>query len=87
MAEDVCPLPGAGQNHPLPLLLPPLTFRLSMIYSMVVFAPDVEVAKYFHGVRLATNNHLVSVDAVVGVEVLATAFADKHMATELPYLC
>ena len=21
--EDVCPLPGAGQNNPLPLLLPP----------------------------------------------------------------
>ena len=22
MVEDVCPLPGAGQNRPLPLLLP-----------------------------------------------------------------
>ena len=21
--EDACPLPGSGQNHPLPLLLPP----------------------------------------------------------------
>ena len=23
IVEDVCPLPGAGQNNPLPLLLPP----------------------------------------------------------------
>ena len=35
-------------------------------------------------VRLATHKLLVSVDAVVGLELLATTFADKHMATVLP---
>ena len=30
--EDACPLPGAGQNRPLPLLLPH-TFRLRTISS------------------------------------------------------
>ena len=34
MVEEVCPIPGAGQNHPLPLLLP-FTFRLWMISSMM----------------------------------------------------
>ena len=35
-------------------------------------------------VRLATHKLIVSVDAVVGVELLATTLADKHIATVLP---
>ena len=34
--------------------------------------------------RLATKKLPVSVDAVVGLELLATTLADKHMATVLP---
>ena len=35
-------------------------------------------------VRLATHNLLVSVDDVVGLELLTTTLADKHMATVQP---
>ena len=35
-------------------------------------------------VPLATHKLLVTVDAVVGLERLATTLADKHMATVLP---
>ena len=35
-------------------------------------------------VRLATHKLIESVDAVVGVELLATTLAGKHMATMLP---
>ena len=35
-------------------------------------------------VRLATKKLLVSVDAVVGLELLATTLADKYMATVMP---
>ena len=59
----------------------PLTFRLRMISSMVVLAPHGEVAKALPVVRLATHKLIVSVDAVVGVELLATTLAGKHMAT------
>ena len=34
--------------------------------------------------RLATHMLLVSVDDVVGLELLATTLADKHIATVLP---
>ena len=51
---------------------------------MVVLAPHEEVAKTRNVVRLATHNLIVSVDAVVGVELLATTLAGKHMATVLP---
>ena len=65
------------------LFLPssPHTFSLRMISSMVVLAPHGEVAKTLHVVRLATHK---SVDAVVGVELLATTLAGKYMATVLP---
>ena len=62
----------------------PHMFRLRMISSIVVLAPHGEVAKTFHVVRLATHKLMVSVDAVVGVELLGTAFAGKNMATVLP---
>ena len=51
---------------------------------MVVLAPHGEVAKTFPVVRLATHKLIVSVDAVVGVELLAKTLAAKHMATMLP---
>ena len=68
MVEDVCPLPGAGQNCPFPLL--PL-------------AQHGEVAKSLPGVRLETKKLIVSIDAVVGLELLAKTLEDKHMATVL----
>ena len=57
-----------------------------MISSMGVLAPHGEVSKAFTVARLATHKLLVSVDDVVGLELLATtlAVADKHMATVLP---
>ena len=42
------------------------------------------MAKTFPVVWLATQKLIVSVDAVVGVELLATTLAGKHMATVLP---
>ena len=51
---------------------------------MVVLAPHEEVTKTLPVLRLATNKSILSVDAVLGVELLATTFAGKHMATVLP---
>ena len=62
----------------------PDTFRLRMISSIVVFAPHGEVAKTLPVVRLFTHKLIMSVDAVVGVELFATSLAGKHMATVLP---
>ena len=62
----------------------PHTFRLRMISSMAVLAPHEEVAKTLPVGRLATHKLIVSVDAVVGVELLATTLAGKHIATVLP---
>ena len=56
----------------------PLTFKLRMISSIVVLAPHGEVAKAFSVARLATYKFLVSLDAVVGLELLATDVADKN---------
>ena len=50
---------------------------------MVVLSPHGEVAKDLPVVRLATHKLLVSVDDVVGLELLATTLADKYMATVL----
>ena len=55
-----------------------------MISSRVVLAPHGEVAKTLPAVRLATHKLIVSVDAVVGVELPATTLAGKYMATVLP---
>ena len=62
----------------------PRTFRLRLISSVVVLAPHGEVATTLPVVRLATHRFIVSVDAVVEVELLATTLAGKHMATVLP---
>ena len=43
-----------------------------------------EVAKILPVVRLATHKLIVSTDSVVGVTLLATTLAGKHMATVLP---
>ena len=51
---------------------------------MAVLGPHVEVAKDLLMKRLATHRLLVSVDAVVGLHLLATALEDQHMATVLP---
>ena len=58
------------------------------LYRTVLFfssplGPHGEVAKAFPVVRLTTKKLLVSVDAVVGLELLATTLADKHIATVL----
>ena len=47
-------------------------------------APHGEVAKALPVVRLETKRLLLSVEAVVGLELLTTNLADKHMATMLP---
>ena len=62
----------------------PLTLKLRMISLMVVLAPHGEVAKALPVVRLATHKRIVSVDDVVGLELLATTLSVKHMATVLP---
>ena len=51
---------------------------------MVVLSPHREVAKTLHMVRLATHKIIVSVDSVVGVELLATTLAGQHIANVLP---
>ena len=62
----------------LSLCYSPLTFKLRMISSIVILAPHGEVAKALSVARLATYKFLVSVDAVVGIERLATDLADKN---------
>ena len=59
----------------------PQAFRLRMISSIVVLDSHGEVAKTLPVVRLATQKLIVYVDAVVGVEHLATTLAGKHIAT------
>ena len=51
---------------------------------MVVLALHEKVVKALPVVRLATHKLLKSVDAAVGLELLATTLADKHMVTMLP---
>ena len=53
---------------------------------MVVIVPHGEVEKAFPVVRLAPPKLIVSVDAVIGVEILATTLAGNHMATVLPQI-
>ena len=51
---------------------------------MVVLALHEKVVKVLSVVRLATHKLLKSVDAAVGLELLATTLADKHTVTVLP---
>ena len=61
-----------------------LELKRTVLFLSSPLAPQGEVAKYLPVVRLATKKLLVSVDAVVGLELLPTTLADKHMATVLP---
>ena len=61
-----------------------IMFRLKMISLMVFLAPHGEVAKDLLVTRLATVKLFVSVDAIVGLEILATTNAYKLMANVLP---
>ena len=49
-----------------------------MISPMVIRAPHGKVAKSLPVVRIAAHKLLVSVHAVVGVELLATILAKTH---------
>ena len=65
MEEDVCSLPGAGQNRPPPLLLPPhVQIKDDLLNGGP--CPHGEDAKSVPVVRLATHKLYVSVDDVVG---------------------
>ena len=50
----------------------------------MVLAAHGKVAKALPVVRLATHKLLVSVDAIFGLELLATTLADRHIANVLP---
>ena len=67
-------------------MLEDVTFRLMMISLIVVLAPHGEVAKAVPVARLATHKLLVSLDAIVCLELLATTHAVRHMANLLPNL-
>ena len=56
----------------------------TVLFLSSPLAPHGEGEKALPVVRLATKKLLVSVDAVVGLELLVTTLADKHMATVLP---
>ena len=55
----------------------------TVLFLSSPLAPHGEVAKALPVVRLATKKLLVSVDAVVGLELLVTTLADKHCAAKL----
>ena len=68
-------------------------YRISVLFPEMVrtilflsspLAPQGEVPKTLPLVRLATKKILVSVDAVVGRELIATTLPDKHMTAVLP---
>ena len=56
----------------------------TVLFLSSSLAPHREVSKVLPVVRLETKKILLSVDAVVGLELLATTIAEKHMATLLP---
>ena len=56
----------------------------TILFLSSPLAPHGEVAKALPVVSLATKKLLVSVDAVVGLELLATTLADNYKATVLP---
>ena len=56
----------------------------TVLFLSSPLAPHGEVAKVLPVVRLDAKKFFLSFDAVVGLELLATTLADKHMATVLP---
>ena len=82
MLEDVCLIPGAGQNCPLPLLLPPhIQIEGDLLNGGP--CPAWRSGKSSSCGEFSTHKLLLSVNAVVGVELLAKTFAGKHIATVL----
>ena len=82
-AKDVCPLPRAGQNNPLPLLLPQhIQIEDDLLNGGP--CPTWRSGKNCSCGEACHTQAYVSVDAVVGVELLATTLAGKHMAIVLP---
>ena len=73
MVEDVCPLPGAGQNRPLPLLLPP----------QVQIEDDLLNGEFAKALEACHNNLLVSVGAVF----LGLNFLPQTLQTNTWPLC
>ena len=61
-----------------------LELNRTILFLSSPLAPHGEVEKALRVVRLATKNLLVSVDDVVGLELLAKTLANKHLATVLP---
>ena len=61
-----------------------LELERPIIFLFSLLAPHGEVVKAPPVVRLEMIYILAYADAVVGLELLATTFADKHMATVLP---
>ena len=57
--------------------------ELAQILPLFPLAPHGKIAKALSVVRLATKKNLVSVGAMVGLELLATTLADEQMSTLL----
>ena len=66
-------------------MVPALFLELdkTVLFISSPLAPNVEVANTLPVMRLVTKKLLVSVDAFVGLKLLGTTLADKHMATVL----
>ena len=56
----------------------------TLLFLTSPLAPHGDVLKALLLVWLETKNLLVSVHAVVGLELIVTTLADKHMTTVLP---
>ena len=78
--KDVCPLPEAGQNRPLLFLL---SSHVQIEDDLLNCGPcpTWKSGKTLPVVRLNTHKLIMSFDAVVGIELLATTLAGKHIAT------
>ena len=61
-----------------------LELNRTILFLSSPLAPHGEVEKALLVARLATKKLLVSVDDVVGLELIATTLSDKYIATLLP---
>ena len=84
MVKDVFPLPWTGQNRPLPHFLPINVQTKDDLLDGGPWSTWRSCKSYSCGEARHTHKLLVSLDAVVGLEILSTKLADKHMATVLP---
>ena len=60
-----------------------LELARTVLFLSSPLGPHVKDAKALPVVRLATKKLLMSVEVVVGLKLLGTTLADKHMATML----